>query len=59
MLMAKVVCEVLNVNSRWLTAATKYLGNVGSKTHRQGVVYSSDEIDRIKALRDTGWKPGR
>jgi hypothetical protein len=56
MLMAKVVCEILGVKAGWLRDATYYLGNVGRKSHRQGVVYSDDDVDRIKELRDAGWK---
>ena len=44
----KLVAEVLGVTEKDVNRAVRVLGNVGTKTHRQGSVFTSDDIDRIK-----------
>jgi hypothetical protein len=57
MLMLHVVQEVLGVKMYWLTKALQHLKIKGVKTDRSGRVFTSEQIDRIKALRDSGWEP--
>lgn len=53
MLFRKVVAEVLRTTEKEIRRATMALGNVGTMTAREGPMYSSDDIDRIKEYLET------
>jgi len=57
MIMLSQVASLLEVQMHWLQKALHHLDIPGVKSSFNGRLFGSDDIDKIKALRDSGWKP--